>query len=367
MSKGIPCHGGMSTKNFERFDMVLSGHFHTKSSQNNIHYLGCQMEFFWSDCDDKKYFHILDTETRELTPVHNPLTIHKKIYYDHENIGDWKFKDMRYLDDQFVKIIVTNKGDPYEFERFVDRVQNQKIHELKIAENFEEFRGAVNDENIKIDDTETLVNTYVDNINTDLDKNRIKREITALMKECRVLKLLDHYRLKGWCNLKSALLPKDITNLKYYGGKVVKEYLDSEGGKPKWRGVHTASMYDKHLWYFYTSGMMLDIAQNLLETQTPWLFNDQLVWKMPESGFGFAPHTDNTTGVRIWNKTINCLVILDDINIENGGLMVRNRDNGNWVSPTLKQGDILCIDGDTEHASGENLSDKTRSTYACVF
>ncbi len=186
MSKGIPCHGGMSTKNFERFDMVLSGHFHTKSSQNNIHYLGCQMEFFWSDCDDKKYFHILDTETRELTPVHNPLTIHKKIYYDHENIGDWKFKDMRYLDDQFVKIIVTNKGDPYEFERFVDRVQNQKIHELKIAENFEEFRGgAVNDENIKIDDTETLVNTYVDNINTDLDKNRIKREITALMKEAQ--------------------------------------------------------------------------------------------------------------------------------------------------------------------------------------
>lgn len=179
--------------------------------------------------------------------------------------------------------------------------------------------------------------------------------------------MLDHYRLKGWCNLKSALLPKDITNLKYYGGKVVKEYLDAHGGKPKWRGVHTASMYDKHLWYFYTSGMMLDIAQNLLETQTPWLFNDQLVWKMPESGFGFAPHTDNNTGVRIWNKTINCLVILDDINIENGGLMVRNRDNGNWVSPTLKQGDILCIDGDTEHASGENLSDKTRSTYACVY
>ena len=186
MSKGIPCHGGMSPKHFDRFDMVLSGHFHTRSSQGNIHYLGSQMEFFWSDCDDKKYFHVLDTETRELTPVHNPVTIHTKIYYDHEKMGDWKFKDMRYLDDQFVKIIVTNKGDPYEFERFVDRVQSQKIHELKIAENFEEFRGgAVNDENIKIDDTETLVNTYVDNINTDLDKNRIKREITSLMKEAQ--------------------------------------------------------------------------------------------------------------------------------------------------------------------------------------
>jgi len=46
MSKGIPCHGGMSMSHFERFDMVLSGHFHTRSSQNNIHYLGSQMEFF---------------------------------------------------------------------------------------------------------------------------------------------------------------------------------------------------------------------------------------------------------------------------------------------------------------------------------
>jgi len=184
MSKGIPCHGGMSMAPFQRFDLVLSGHFHTRSSQGNIHYLGSQMEFFWSDCDDKKYFHVLDTETRELTPVHNPVTIHEKIFYDHEKIDDFKFKDMRYLDDKFVKIIVVNKGDPYKFERFVDRVQSQKIHELKIAEDFSEFRGgAVSDDNLQVDDTATLVNQYVDNINTDLDKNRIKREINSLMKE----------------------------------------------------------------------------------------------------------------------------------------------------------------------------------------
>ena len=33
-----------------------------------------------------------------------------------------KFKDMRYLDNKFVKLIVVNKGDAYQFERFVDRV-----------------------------------------------------------------------------------------------------------------------------------------------------------------------------------------------------------------------------------------------------
>jgi len=184
MSKGIPCHGGMSMSHFERFDMVLSGHFHTRSSQNNIHYLGSQMEFFWSDCDDKKYFHVLDTETRELTPVNNPVTIHKKVYYDHEKMN--KFEDLRYLEDHFVKMIVVNKGDPYKFERFVDRVQSMKIHELKIAEDFKEFSGdAVNDDAVSVEDTETLMYNYIDAVHTDLDKDRIKKEINSLMKEAQ--------------------------------------------------------------------------------------------------------------------------------------------------------------------------------------
>jgi hypothetical protein len=110
MQKGMPCHDGMSPKLFERFEMVLSGHFHAKSSQGNIHYLGSQMEFFWNDCNDPKHFHVLDTDTRELTAVRNPITIYEKIYYDHENMN--KFKDLSYLDSKFVKVIVTNKGDP---------------------------------------------------------------------------------------------------------------------------------------------------------------------------------------------------------------------------------------------------------------
>ena len=189
MQKGMPCMDGMNPKLFERFEMVLSGHFHTKSSQGNIHYLGSQMEFFWNDCDDKKYFHVLDTDTREITAVHNPVTIYEKIYYDHENMN--KFKDLRYLDDKFVKVIVTNKGDAYEFERFIDRVQAQGIHELKIQEDFKEFIGEnVEDEEISLDDTETIVYNYIDAVNTDLDKVRIKKEISDLMLEAQSMEIV---------------------------------------------------------------------------------------------------------------------------------------------------------------------------------
>ena len=189
MDKGLVCKEGMDPKPLQRFETVLSGHFHTKSSKGNIHYLGAQMEFFWNDCDDPKHFHILDTETREITAVQNPVRIYEKIYYDHENMN--KFKDLAYLDNKFVKVIVTNKGDPYEFERFIDRVQAQKIHELKIAEDFKEFVGSnVDDGNISVDDTETLVYDYIDNVNTDLDKGRIKKEVSHLMKEAQSMEIV---------------------------------------------------------------------------------------------------------------------------------------------------------------------------------
>jgi DNA repair exonuclease SbcCD nuclease subunit len=189
MQKGMPCMDGMNPKLFERFEMVLSGHFHTKSSQGNIHYLGSQMEFFWNDCDDKKYFHVLDTDTREISEVHNPVTIYEKIHYDHEKMS--KFSDLRYLDEKFVKLIVLNKGDTYEFERFVDRIQSQKIYELKIADDFSDFLGEnVDDEGVSVEDTETLVYGYIDAVQTDLDKTRIKAEFSDLMKEAQTLEIV---------------------------------------------------------------------------------------------------------------------------------------------------------------------------------
>ena len=187
--RGLKNSHGMDAAAFKRFEMVLSGHYHAASRQENIWYLGSQMEFFWNDCNDSKYFHILDTDTRELTPVRNPITIYEKIYYDHENMN--KFKDLRYLDNKFVKVIVTNKGDPYEFERFIDRVQAQKIHELKIQEDFKEFIGEnVGDEEISLDDTETIVYNYIDAVNTDLDKSRIKKEISDLMMEAQTMEIV---------------------------------------------------------------------------------------------------------------------------------------------------------------------------------
>lgn len=190
MQAGVPCSNGMDGKIFRRFETVLSGHFHTKSQQDNIHYLGSQMEFFWSDCNDKKYFHVLDTDTREITAVHNPITIfHKIVYNDKER--DPNLIDVSKLDDKFVKIIVINKTKPQEFEKFLDRVNFRKLHGLQIAENFQDFVGSnVEDDQVSLDSTDSLLYSYIDAVDTDLNKDTIKSRVRELMIEAQSLEIV---------------------------------------------------------------------------------------------------------------------------------------------------------------------------------
>ena len=189
MLRGVPCTHGMSADNLRRFELVLSGHYHCKSNQDNIHYLGSQMEFFWNDAHDDKFFHVLDTDTRELIPVRNPLTLFHRIRYDDEK-EDYNEMDLSILDKRFVKVVVINKTDGFTFERFIDRIQQRDIYDLKIQEDFNEFTGeSVSDEGLEVEDTSTLLSQYVDNVETILDKERIKREMNDLMLEAQTLEI----------------------------------------------------------------------------------------------------------------------------------------------------------------------------------
>ena len=185
MMKGIKCDHGLDRNLFSRFEMVMSGHFHTKSNQDNIHYLGSQIEMNWSDAHDPKYFHILDTETRKVEPIRNPHGLYHKIVYD-DSKRDYMDYDLTQVENKFVKIVVINKEDLFTFDRFVDRIQNRPIHELKIAENFNEFLGdAVDDEAISVEDTTQLLDSYVDGVDTELDKDRLKGKMRDLLTEAQ--------------------------------------------------------------------------------------------------------------------------------------------------------------------------------------
>ena len=187
---GVPNPHGMNADMFSKFEKVLSGHFHTRSSSGNISYLGSQMEFTWADVDDPKYFHILDTETREITPVRNPITMFKKVIYDDTKM-DYNNVDASEYEKKFIKLIVINKNDLYMFDKFVDKLQSIETHELKIAESFEEYMGeSVQDEKISLEDTTELLDSYVEAVETDLDKDHIKVELRKLYTEAQNLEIV---------------------------------------------------------------------------------------------------------------------------------------------------------------------------------
>mgnify|MGYP000601210189 CR=1 FL=1 len=189
MMRGIKSPHGMSSDLFKRFEVVMSGHFHTKSSKDNIYYLGSQMEFTWADAGDPKHFHIIDTETRVLTPVRNPLTMFTKIFYD-DTKGIPQINKQS-LEDHFVKVVVVNKTDPFKFDKFIDAIQQTKVHELKIAETFDEFIGAnVLDDNISVEDTTELLDSYIEAVETDLDKDRMKTTMRSLYVEAQDKEIL---------------------------------------------------------------------------------------------------------------------------------------------------------------------------------
>lgn len=187
--KGVPSAHGMDYKIFNRFERVLSGHFHTGSEKDNVKYLGSQLEFTWSDAHDPKHFHVIDTDTRELTAIPNPNRLFERIHYDDSRM-DYNNYSVDHLDGMFVKIVVINKQDLFTFDRFVDRIQSRKIHDLKIAENFNEFLGEnVEDESISVEETTELLDSYVDAVDTELDKEKLKLSMRNLHIEAQALEI----------------------------------------------------------------------------------------------------------------------------------------------------------------------------------
>lgn len=165
MYKGAIIDHGMERNIFSRFDMVMSGHFHHKSSRDNVHYLGAPYEMTWSDYNDDRGFHIFDTNTRELTFFKNPYTMFNKIYYndiDGENVLDQNFD---YLKDTYVKLIVKNKDNPYLFDMFVDKLNAANpAHAQVVEDNL--YLDLEDDDSIidEAEDTLTIINNYIDNL-----------------------------------------------------------------------------------------------------------------------------------------------------------------------------------------------------------
>ena len=191
MHAGHFAENGMESGFLNKFDTVFSGHFHKKSDNGHVYYLGNTYQMTWSDDGCPKGFHVFDTETRELERIVNPYTIFEKVYYDDSSF-DYDTFDMSLLKEKFVKIVVVNKKDFYKFDRFIDKVLTESgAHEVKIVEDFSELDAEnVDDEIIQnAEDTMSLLERYIAELDMDIDKARLTNMMKGLYLEASDLEL----------------------------------------------------------------------------------------------------------------------------------------------------------------------------------
>ena len=91
--RGHENRSGFDKEFFNRFESVYSGHFHIQSHSLNIKYLGNPFQTNWSDFNEKKGFHILNTQTKQLEFIENSNEIYQGIHYSDETPLDFNYRD----------------------------------------------------------------------------------------------------------------------------------------------------------------------------------------------------------------------------------------------------------------------------------
>ena len=167
---------------FKNFKKVFSGHYHTKSNKDNCYYLGNPYQLYWNDYGQKRGFHVFDTETLRTTFYRNPFDTFHKLYYN----GGAVLPSEEEVKGTFVKLIVEDKGDYAKFDYYVRKLQDIGLADLKIVEDLsvelEEGSSVVETE-----DTMTLLENYIDEIDLKVSKNNIKDVMRSLYMEASEL------------------------------------------------------------------------------------------------------------------------------------------------------------------------------------
>jgi len=167
--RGHVMEDGMDCNVFEKFSKVFSGHYHTRSDNGRIFYLGNPYEMFWNDVNDPRGFTIFDTETLEHIQIDNPYKLFYNIYY--EDTPHQMFDASEY-ENKIVKIIVRKKSSPKNFEKFIDKLYSAGVQDLKIIENFN-IEVSEDFEISEEENTISILHRYVEESELELDKVKV--------------------------------------------------------------------------------------------------------------------------------------------------------------------------------------------------
>jgi DNA repair exonuclease SbcCD nuclease subunit len=179
VNRSVVMEHGLEANIFKNFTKVFSGHYHTRSDNGTVFYLGNPYEMFWNDVNDPRGFTIFDTETLEHTPIDNPHRLFYNIYYEDT---PYQMFDVSEYENKIVKVIVRKKSDTKQFEKFIDKLYSINVSELKIVENFQ-IQESEDFEAFDSEDTMSILNRYIEEAEVNLDKTIVQKLLQEVYQE----------------------------------------------------------------------------------------------------------------------------------------------------------------------------------------
>jgi predicted phosphodiesterase len=177
---------GLSISDFDRYDIVCSGHFHHRSITKNIRYLGNPYELTWADYLDPRGFHIFDTETREFEFIKNPYSMFYKIYYNDEEkqFDDVMNHDFESYRNTYIKVIKQTCNNPYWFDQLIDELYKVEPIQIQIVDDSLNLNLENNDEIVnEAEDTITILSKYIDTLPENVPKKDLDKLMRSLYNE----------------------------------------------------------------------------------------------------------------------------------------------------------------------------------------
>jgi len=159
-------------------------------TRGNINYLGSPAEYTWTDYNDPRGFHVFDTETRLLEFVENPYKMFHKFWY---NDGDDAFVTTKIDYSQFagkiVKVIITEKNNPYWFEQFIDNIEKQNPVDVQVVEDH--LNLGLEDTDEIVDEAESTIDIFKKYIQSTeskgINKQKLENKVVELYHEALTL------------------------------------------------------------------------------------------------------------------------------------------------------------------------------------
>ena len=189
---GVQNREGLDPSLFDRFGLVMSGHYHHRSSKDPIHYLGAPYPMTWADFCDPRGFHLFDTETHALTFIENPHTAFARLVYDDldqpadyaSGLVESVVAPQSPYHEAYVRVVVKNKTRPYDFDLVLDALSKVNPQDVLIVDDIVNTLPDSEISTLSADvDTMTLIDDYVEGLSVSCDKAELQTYLRSLYHE----------------------------------------------------------------------------------------------------------------------------------------------------------------------------------------